>query len=53
MKHTFTALALVVSTAMACATNPATGKRQFNILSEGSEVSPPAVGTRLRVVVGG
>lgn len=39
MKHTFTALALVVSTAMACATNPATGKRQFNILTQGSEVA--------------
>ncbi len=39
MKYTLSALALVVSTAIACATNPATGKRQFNILSDSSEVA--------------
>ena len=39
MKYTLTAVVLVASTAIACATNPATGRRQFNILSESSEVA--------------
>lgn len=39
MKSTLTACVLVASSAIACATNPATGRRQFNILSDSSEVA--------------
>ncbi len=39
MKRTLPLLLIVVATAIACVTNPATGQRQFNILSEGDEVA--------------
>lgn len=39
MRHTFTALLLITATTLACATNPATGRRQFNILSEQQEIA--------------
>jgi len=39
MKPIVPALFLVIATAIACVTNPATGQRQFNILSEGDEVA--------------
>jgi len=39
MTHRLPALLLVVATAVACVTNPATGQRQFNILSERDEVA--------------
>jgi predicted Zn-dependent protease len=39
MKPVIPALLLVIATAIACVTNPATGQRQFNILSEGEEVA--------------
>lgn len=39
MKPVVPALFLVVATAIACVTNPATGQRQFNLLSEGDEVA--------------
>lgn len=39
MKPVVPALFLVIATAIACVTNPATGQRQFNILSEGDEVA--------------
>jgi len=39
MKRTLPLFLIVVATAIACVTNPATGQRQFNILSEGDEVA--------------
>ncbi len=39
MKRTLPLLLIVIATAIACVTNPATGQRQFNILSEGDEVA--------------
>lgn len=39
MKPVVPALLVVVATAIACVTNPATGQRQFNLLSEGDEVA--------------
>lgn len=39
MKHTLTAITLVAAAAMACATNPATGRRILNVLSEGDEIA--------------
>lgn len=39
MKPVVPALLIVVATAIACVTNPATGQRQFNLLSEGDEVA--------------
>jgi predicted Zn-dependent protease len=39
MKHLPPFLAAVVLFAAACATNPATGKRQFNLMSEAQEIS--------------
>ncbi|MDA1306284.1 MAG: M48 family metalloprotease [Acidobacteria bacterium] len=39
MTHKLPALLLVVATAVACVTNPATGQRQFNLLSEQDEVA--------------
>jgi len=38
MRKTFLALTLTLAT-VACSTNPATGKRQFNIVSESQEIS--------------
>lgn len=38
MRKTFLALALTLAT-VACSTNPATGQRQFNIVSESQEIS--------------
>lgn len=38
MRKTFLALALTLAT-VACSTNPATGERQFNIVSESQEIS--------------
>lgn len=39
MKHALPVLTLVAAAAMACVTNPATGQRQFNLLSEQDEVA--------------
>jgi predicted Zn-dependent protease len=39
MKRTLPLLLIVIATAIACVTNPATGQRQFNLLSEGDEVA--------------
>lgn len=39
MKRTLPLLLIVIATAIACVTNPATGQRQFNILSESDEVA--------------
>jgi predicted Zn-dependent protease len=39
MRHTLSALVLVAAVTVACVTNPATGQRQFNLLSEGDEVA--------------
>ena len=39
MKHSSRYLAAVVLLTAACATNPATGKRQFNLMSEAQEIS--------------
>lgn len=39
MKRTLPLLLIVIATAIACVTNPATGQRQFNLLSESDEVA--------------
>lgn len=39
MTRALTAGVLIAATALACAKNPATGRRQFNILSENQEIS--------------
>ena len=39
MKRTLPLLLIVIATAFACVTNPATGQRQFNLLSESDEVA--------------